>query len=122
MKNKILRSIDLKKNEDEINNLEREITLFHAKIVNQILKAHDKKIDFVGFHGQTIYHNSLERISKQIGDGNLLSQLTKKIVIYNFRQNDIKNGGEGAPLAPVFHKLIVKQKIELPVCVLNIEV
>ena len=121
VKNKILRSIDLKKNEDEINNLEREITFFHAKIFNQILKAHDKKIDFVGFHGQTIYHNSLERISKQIGDGNLLSQLTKKIVIYNFRQNDIKNGGEGAPLAPVFHKLIVKQKkIELPVCVLNI--
>ena len=69
-----------------------------------------KKIDFVGFHGQTIYHNPLEKISKQIGDGKLLSQLTKKITIYNFRQNDIRNGGEGAPLAPLFHKLIVKQK------------
>ena len=32
----------------------------------------------------------LEKISKQIGDGNLLSQLTKKTVVYNFRQNDIK--------------------------------
>ena len=121
LRDKILKLNDLKKNKNEIDNLERQITLFHGKIVNEILDLVDKKVDFIGFHGQTIYHNSLEKISKQIGDGNLLSQLTKKIVIYNFRQNDIKNGGEGAPLAPVFHKLIVKQKkIELPVCVLNI--
>ena len=38
--------------------------------------------------------------------------LTKKTVIYDFRQNDIKNSGQGAPLAPVFHKLIVKLAIE----------
>ena len=118
---KILKVSNLSENKNEINNLEKEITLFHAKIVNEISKLTDKKIDFIGFHGQTIYHNSLEKISKQIGDGNLLSQLTKKIVINNFRQNDIKNGGEGAPLAPIFHRLIVKQKkIELPVCILNI--
>ena len=121
LKDKILKFDDIKKNENEISNLEREITLFHAKIVNNILKLIDKNVDFIGFHGQTIYHNPLEKISKQIGDGNLLSQLTKKTVIYNFRQNDIKNGGEGAPLAPIFHKLIVYQKkIELPVCILNI--
>tara|TARA_A100000164_G_scaffold379521_1_gene424036 strand:+ start:476 stop:1603 length:1128 start_codon:yes stop_codon:yes gene_type:complete len=121
LKSKILKLDDLKENANEINNLEKEITLFHAKAVSKISESIDQKIDFVGFHGQTIYHNSSEKMSKQIGDGNLLSQLTKKIVIYNFRQNDIKNGGEGAPLAPVFHRLIVKQKkIELPVCILNI--
>jgi len=121
LKGKILKIDDLKKYENEINILEREITLFHAKIVNEIIKLTDRKIDFLGFHGQTIYHNPLEKISKQIGDGKLLSQLTKKTVIYDFRQNDIKNGGEGAPLAPLFHSLIVKKKkIELPVCILNI--
>tara|TARA_B100001989_G_scaffold92241_1_gene64182 strand:+ start:1 stop:1128 length:1128 start_codon:yes stop_codon:yes gene_type:complete len=121
LRSKILKFDDLKKNENEINILEREITLFHAKIVNDILQLTDRKIDFLGFHGQTIYHNALEKISKQIGDGKLLSQLTKKTVIYNFRQNDIENGGEGAPLAPLFHSLIVKKKkIELPVCILNI--
>ena len=121
LKGKIIRLNDLLKNQDEIKNLEKKITLFHAKIVNEILGSVDEKIDFIGFHGQTIYHNSLEKISRQIGDGNLLSQLTKKIVINNFRQNDIKNGGEGAPLAPIFHRLIVKQKkIDLPVCILNI--
>ena len=121
IKGKIIKQEDLKKNRDEINYLEKEITLFHAKVVNKVLDLINKKIDFIGFHGQTIYHSPIEKISKQIGDGNLLSQLTKKIVIYDFRQNDIKNGGEGAPLVPIFHRIIVEQKkIQLPVCILNI--
>ena len=110
LRDKILKSNDLNINEGKIDDLEREITIFHAKIVNQILKSVDKKIDFIGFHGQTIYHNPSEKITRQLGDGNLLSQLTKKTVIYDFRQNDIKNGGEGAPLTPIFHKLIINKK------------
>ena len=79
------------------------------------------KIDFLGFHGQTVFHNMKEKISKQLGDGKLLSKLTKKTVVYNFRKNDLVNGGEGAPLAPVFHKLLVEQnKIKAPVMILNI--
>ena len=47
--------------------------------------------------------------------------LQKKTVVYNFRENDIKNGGEGAPLTPIFHKLLAdKMKIALPVVFLNI--
>ena len=68
-----------------------------------------------------MFHDPSKKISKQIGDGKLLSQLTQTTVVYNFRQNDIQNGGEGAPLAPIFHKTLVKKiKIELPVCILNI--
>ena len=49
----------------------------------------------------------MKKISKQLGDGKLLSQITKKkVVVYDFRQNDLKNGGEGAPLTPIFHKLL----------------
>ncbi len=121
LRDKIFKFDDLKKNEKEINFLEREVTLFHAMVVKEISKSIERKVDFIGFHGQTIYHNPSEKISKQIGDGKLLSQLTKKNVVYNFRQNDINNGGEGAPLTPIFHRQIVKQKkIELPVCILNI--
>ena len=51
----------------------------------------------------------------------MLNQLVKKNVVFNFRQNDILNGGEGAPLTPIFHQLIASQKkIKLPVCFLNI--
>ena len=119
LKEKIQRSKDLKTFSNQINSLEKNITLFHAKVIKEISK--NNEFDLVGFHGQTIYHNSLERISKQLGNGRLLSQLSQKDIVYNFRENDIKNGGEGAPLTPIFHQLIAtKYKLDLPVCILNI--
>ena len=109
----------------EIESLEREITIFHCKIINNVLKEKIDKVDLIGFHGQTIFHDSNQRISKQLGDGMLLSQLTKKIVINNFRNQDLKNGGQGAPLTPVFHNLICNSiynnfKIHFPINIINI--
>ena len=121
LKDKITKFEDLKKYNSETNVLEREITLFHSKVVSTIISSTNEKIDLIGFHGQTIYHNSSKKISKQIGDAKLLSQLTEKVVVNDFRKNDIQNGGEGAPLTPIFHNQIVKQKkIKFPVCILNI--
>ena len=101
--------------------LETEITLFHADIVNKIIKNTDIDIDFVGFHGQTIYHNPEDGFSKQLGNGDLLSKSTKKTVIYDFRTNDLKNSGQGAPLTPIFHKLLAEQnKLNNTVTILNI--
>ena len=118
LKEKIHKAEHLNKFRKEIDQLERKITIFHAKIISELDISSDT---LVGFHGQTIYHNANEKISKQLGNGHLLNQLTKKKVIYNFRKNDILNGGQGAPLTPVFHHLIALQnKIELPVCFLNI--
>ena len=108
LRDKIKSLEDLKKLSKEVKNIEKEITIFHAKAVNQILKKTKVKVDFIGFHGQTIYHNAEEKISRQLGDGKLLSKITKKTVIYNFRQNDLQNGGEGAPLTPIFNKLMCK--------------
>ena len=107
---------------DEIKALEREITLLHVKAVNDTLKISKSPVDLIGFHGQTIFHNPEERISVQLGDGKLLSQLSKKTVIYNFRKNDLMNGGQGAPLTPIFHKSL-KEKIygnNIPVIFINI--
>ena len=119
LKEKIHNFTDLKKFTKELNDLENQITLFHAKVVKEV--SGHQQIDVVGFHGQTIYHNSKEKISNQLGNGELLSQLTKKNIVYNFRQNDIKNGGEGAPLTPIFHQLLATQfKLDLPICILNI--
>ena len=83
--------------------------MFHAKIFKELHLKNDNEY-LIGFHGQTIYHNSQERSSIQLGDGQLLNQLTKKKIIYNFRENDLNNGGEGAPLTPLFHQLINTQK------------
>ena len=112
---------DVKKFSAEINDLERKITLFHLNVISNFTKNQNFEIDLIGFHGQTILHKPKNKYSKQLGDGALLSQLSKKKVIYNFRQNDLLKGGEGAPLSPIFHQIIVKEKkIDLPVCILNI--
>ena len=121
LRDKIRSFNDLKEFSKELKKSEREITLFHGEAVNQILRKTKANVDFLGFHGQTIYHSPTERVSKQLADGKLLSKITKKTVLYDFRENDLKNGGEGAPLTPIFHKLLVKQnKIKLPVTILNI--
>ena len=121
IRGKINSSKDLKENSIEIKILERKITLFHTKICKQIIEEYALDIDLVGFHGQTIFHSAYEKISRQLGDAKLLLQLVNKKIIYNFRENDLNNGGSGAPLSPVFHKLIAqKNKIELPLCILNI--
>ena len=111
LRNKIKKYKDLKKHQKQVKSVEKEITIFHAESVNKFLKKIKLNIDFIGFHGQTIYHNADEKITKQLGDGKLLSKLTRKKVVYNFRQNDLKNGGQGAPLAPIFHKLLEKKYI-----------
>ncbi len=133
LKDKIKSSKDLKKYQKQIKSVEKEITIFHAESVNKILKKTKLNIDFIGFHGQTIYHDTnyldyyydtydvKDKISKQLGDGKLLSKLTKKKVVYNFRQNDLKNSGQGAPLTPIFHKLLAKKlKIKTDVAFVNL--
>ena len=118
LKEKIHNIEHLKKYKNEINNLERNITIFHAEIIKQLNISENT---LIGFHGQTIYHNPDEKISRQLGNGKLLHQLTNRNIVFNFRKNDILNGGQGAPLTPVFHHLIsIKNDIKLPVCFLNI--
>ena len=121
LRNKINSANDIIVNSELVSEIERKITLYHAEICNKIINQSDYEVDLIGFHGQTIFHDASQKISKQLGDGSLLSSLLKKDVIYNFRANDIANGGQGAPLAPIFHNLIInKNKIELPVFILNI--
>ena len=109
LRGQIFTQKDLIKFSEELKILEREITIFHIKIIKEIETKYRDKIDLVGFHGQTIFHDPDNKTSKQLGDGNLLSQLTRKTVVYDFRQNDLNHGGQGAPLTPIFHNLISNQ-------------
>ena len=116
---------DLKRNSKSLNDLEREITLYIGELVNRFIDKNNQEIDIIGFHGQTIFHEPKQKISLQLGNGRLLSSITKKIVINNFRQKDLLNGGEGAPLTPVYHKLIsgfIKKNydLEFPINIINI--
>ena len=80
-----------------------------------------KDCELIGFHGQTIYHDPNKMISIQLGNPKKLAQLLNKNVIYDFRSSDIDFGGQGAPLAPIYHKYIIeKYDLTLPTCILNI--
>jgi len=107
IREKINSKEDLKIQKNEIRNLEKKFTLFHASLIDDLKSNFE--IDVVGFHGQTIFHSPKNKISFQIGDGNLLAQLVRKKVVFNFRKNDIDHSGQGAPLTPIFHNLISKK-------------
>lgn len=80
-----------------------------------------EKCDLIGFHGQTIYHNPDNKVSIQLGNPKILAEKLKKDVVFDFRSNDLIFGGQGAPLAPIYHKFIIeKLNLNLPTCILNI--
>jgi len=77
--------------------------------------------DLIGFHGQTIYHDPKNFISIQLGNPKKLAQMLRKNVIFNFRSNDLTLRGQGAPIAPIYHRCIIETiDIKLPCCFLNI--
>jgi anhydro-N-acetylmuramic acid kinase len=108
-----------------IDEIEKKFTLFNAQVINEFIKQDQTRPEIIGFHGQTIYHNSKAKISKQLGNGELLSQLTNCTVVNNFRKQDLDNYGQGAPLTPIFHYLISNQinqknKLTYPINIINI--
>ena len=124
LKEKIDKAHDLEINKNEIIDLEKEITFLHSRAINLLLKKlkiNKSKIDLIGLHGHTIFHSFNEKKTIQLGDGRVLSKLIGLNVIYNFRENDLKNGGQGAPLVPIFHKLLQKKlQLKNPVVFVNI--
>ena len=120
--NEIRNLEDLKKKSEELKTIERDLTIEHANLSSLLIdKNKDIHINFVGFHGHTIIHKPKNGYSIQIGDPALLSKKIKKKVFFNFRKKDILNGGEGAPLSPIYHKLIYEKiKLTKPLIFLNI--
>jgi anhydro-N-acetylmuramic acid kinase len=59
--------------------------------------------EVIGFHGQTLAHDPAGRGTHQAGDGGILAEALGLPVVWDFRSNDVRLGGQGAPLAPYFH-------------------
>ena len=114
IKNEITENFSaLKENyiKSEINqNLSNEF----SEIIYKVLKKENikaKDIEAIGMHGQTISHLKYKNknISIQLGCPNVFAKNTLIKVVSDFRKHDIENGGEGAPLAPLFHDYIFKE-------------
>jgi anhydro-N-acetylmuramic acid kinase len=95
----------------DIAALTLELTERHAHAVDNVLAdapAEWQAVDVIGFHGQTLYHAPDRGLTVQIGNGALLSKMTGRTVVSDFRTKDVTAGGQGAPLVPVFHRALVK--------------
>jgi anhydro-N-acetylmuramic acid kinase len=107
-----------------IGEAEALTTQTHAETVERLMAEHaiaPADIAVVGFHGQTVIHNPLARLTVQVGDGAALAKRLGIAVAHDFRANDVAAGGQGAPLVPVFHRAIVATVDRPhPVAVLNI--
>ena len=100
------------------------VTRVHAETVEAFLEAENidrADVAVVGFHGQTVLHRPAARLTVQIGDGEALARRLGITVAYDFRAADVAQGGQGAPLVPVFHQALARDlKRPHPVAVLNI--
>jgi anhydro-N-acetylmuramic acid kinase len=76
----------------------RVVTNAHAELLGGF-----DALDLVGFHGQTLAHAPRDRGTLQAGDGADLARTLEVPVAWDFRSADVAAGGEGAPLAPLFH-------------------
>lgn len=88
-----------------------EFTRANAEAVQSLLTetgVPSEAIRAIGFHGQTILHRPKEGVTVQVGDGAKLATLLGIDVVDQFRLADVAAGGEGAPLAPVFHVALLK--------------
>jgi anhydro-N-acetylmuramic acid kinase len=131
-----------------LREVELALTEQHADAVVQFLARQGlsaAEIDVIGFHGQTVLHKNVEvkgtivgqpkavldtpsvsavththTFTVQLGDGPLLAQLTGIDVVYDLRAADAAAGGEGAPLAPIYHRALAQKLPERPVAILNI--
>ena len=103
---------------------EQLITEIHAEAVGDFLIEHKlprDEVRVIGFHGQTVLHRPEAGLTVQLGDGQLLADLTGIDVVYDFRADDMVQGGEGAPLVPVYHRALAElSALPRPAVIVNI--
>jgi len=111
---KITKSLK-KKRSTNINqyliNKEEIVTNKFIQIIKKFTKEYNIKyssIDYIGISGQTIFHDPKNNKTIQLGSCKKIQKNLKLKIVGNFRENDIKNGGQGAPIAAFYHKYILK--------------
>lgn len=91
----------------ELEKLNRAYTLHLGKTINQFITSNSlNEIDAVCSHGHTVLHKPHAGITLQIGNLPEIAAITGKKVVCDFRVQDVKRGGQGAPLVPIGDRLL----------------
>lgn len=119
-----IRNINEKTALSHVSEVDNELGYLFAEAVNNLLNeanVNAKDISAIGSHGQTVLHRpeSSHPTSIQIGDPNVISNVTGITTVADFRRMDMANGGQGAPLASAFHEYQFQQENK-SIVILNI--
>ena len=101
--------------------LERLVTDAHVAAVEAFLDRYSvarEGVALVGLHGQTILHRPRAGLTRQLCDGARAAAALRIDVVSDFRSADVAAGGEGAPLAPIYHAAMAAG-LERPLMILN---
>jgi anhydro-N-acetylmuramic acid kinase len=95
---------------------EAALTQAQADAVQRFLSAvgiPPSEVSLIGFHGQTVLHRAPSVVSlgktRQLGDGQLMAQITGIDIVYDFRSADMRAGGQGAPLSATYHGCLLER-------------
>jgi anhydro-N-acetylmuramic acid kinase len=101
---------------DDVTKAAKVVEAAHIEVMSAFAP-----VDIAGFHGQSLAHDPGGRGTHQCGDGNALAQVLGYPVAWDFRSNDVAQGGQGAPLAPFYHFALAKWiDAQEPVAFLNL--
>ncbi|NIR29688.1 MAG: anhydro-N-acetylmuramic acid kinase [Gammaproteobacteria bacterium] len=94
---------------DRVSELDAVVGALFAEAVDALLREQalsPSRIRAIGSHGQTVRHRpgGPTPTSVQIGDPNVIAERTGITTVADFRRRDMAAGGQGAPLAPAFHR------------------
>lgn len=93
--------------ETELQKINREYTTLLATIISDFIEKHKiENIDAVCSHGHTILHQPEKGLTLQIGNLPEISTLIHQTVVCDFRVQDVKLGGQGAPLVPIGDQIL----------------
>lgn len=101
--------------------LEYEVAHHFSQATKTLLNKTEcqaQQIQAIGSHGQTIFHAPDVPMSLQIGHPAFIAKQTGIRTVADFRIDDLANQGQGAPLAPAFHRILFETN--LPTVIVNI--
>ena len=102
---------------DTLGEADRELGVAIGTAINSFLQTAGysaRDIAAIGSHGQTVRHRPSGKhpFTLQIGDANLIAELTGITCVADFRRRDMAAGGQGAPLVPPFHAALFRHGSE----------
>lgn len=107
---------------EPLDELEARVTAAFADAIHAFLADAGPLgvgIDLIGLHGQTVWHRPERRFTRQLGRGDVLARRFGIDVVDRFRHADVAAGGEGAPLAPLYHAALATGLAQ-PLVMLNL--